>query len=113
MKLKRRQPVRLDQINSNISVFQRELSELGRNANSQNIALMRNEGLKKKKKLAKQIAVLKRELRGVKREGREKIENIGKFFQYLNTLFVPIILIIVGVFYGRKRSRRMVTGGRA
>ena len=83
--------------------FKRELNELGKQANDGNIALLQNEGLRKKKELAKKIAMFKGELRAVKREGREKIENIGKFFQYLNTLLVPIIVIVFGIIYSRKR----------
>ena len=98
---------KVKEINGSISRFQRELSQLGRRANEGNIALLQNEGLKKKKELAKKIAVLKRELRTVKRHGREKIEGIGKFFQYLNTLFVPILIIGYGVYYGRKRNKLM------
>ena len=94
---------KVKQINGNIARFQRELNELGKQANDGNIALLQNEGLRKKKELAKKIAILKGELRAVKREGREKIESIGKFFQYLNTLFVPVIVIAFGIYYGRKR----------
>lgn len=95
---------KVKEINSNIEKFQNELNQLGRKANEGNIALLRNEGLKKKKELAKKIAILKKELRVVKRHGREKIESIGTFFQLLNTLFVPFVIIIVGVYYNRKRA---------
>jgi ABC-type uncharacterized transport system involved in gliding motility auxiliary subunit len=98
---------KVKEINASISRFQAELNQLGKKANEGNIALLQNEGIRKKKELAKKIAVLKKELRVVKREGREKIEGIGKFFQYLNTLFVPIFIIGFGVFYNRKRSRLM------
>ncbi|MCB0422650.1 MAG: GldG family protein [Bdellovibrionales bacterium] len=98
---------KVEQINSSIQRFQAELNQLGRQANEGNIALLQNEGLKKKKELAKKIAGLKRELRNVKREGREKIENIGKLFQYLNTILVPLGNVLFGVFYSRKRNRLM------
>ena len=103
------------EINANITRFQNELNQLGRQASEGNIALLQNEGLRKKKELAKKIAVLKKELRMVKREGREKIEGIGKFFQFLNTLFIPTLVIIIGIYYNRKRGqliqgRRVVRG---
>ncbi len=94
---------KVKQINASIARFQRELNELGRKANDGNIALLQNEGLRKKKELAKKIALLKGELRDVKRAGREKIENIGKFFQYLNTLFIPAVIIVFGIYYSKKR----------
>ncbi len=102
---------KVKEINASISRFQAELNQLGKKANEGNIALLQNEGVKKKKELAKKIAVLKKELRLVKREGREKIEDIGKFFQYFNTLFVPVLVIGFGVFYNRKRSR-LINGRR-
>lgn len=95
------------EINSRISKFQAELNQLGQNASTENIALLQNEGIEKKKELARSIAVLKKELRNVKREGRESIEAIGKFFQYLNTLFVPIIIVGFGVYFNNKRNRLM------
>ena len=98
---------KVNEINGSISRFQRELNQLGRKAHEGNIALLQNEGLKKKKELSKKIAILKRELRTAKRHGREKIEGIGKFFQYLNTLFIPILIIGFGVYYNRKRSKLM------
>ena len=96
---------KVSEINTSIRVFQAELNQLGRKANQGNITLLRNEGLEKKKRLAKKIATLKGELRKVKRSGREKIERIGKFFQYFNTLFMPFVMILFGIFYGRRRVR--------
>ena len=101
---------KVGEINANIARFQRELNELGRQANEGNIALLQNEGLRKKRQLARQIALLRGELRAVKREGREQIEGIGKFFQYLNTLFVPALVIGFGIYYSRKRHN--LTRGR-
>ena len=98
---------KVKEINASISRFQDELNRLGRTAESGNMALLQNEGVRKKKELAKKIAVLKRELRTVKRHGREKVERIGKFFQFLNTLFVPILIIGLGVFYSRRRLNSM------
>ncbi len=101
---------KVKEINASIARFQAELNQLGAKVNEGNIALLQNEGIRKKKELAKKIAVLKKELRAVKREGREKVEGIGKFFQYVNTLLLPLIIIVFGVYYNRKRSR--LTQGR-
>ncbi len=99
---------KVKEINLSIAKFQGELNQLGRKANDGNIALLQNEGLRKKKELARKIAILKKELRAVKREGREKVEMIGKLFQYLNTLFMPLVIICLGIFYSRKRSKLTV-----
>ncbi len=102
---------KVKEINASIKKVQSELNQLGSQANAGNIALLQNEGLKKKKELAKRIAVLKKELRAVKREGREKIESIGKMFQYINTLLVPALVVVFGVFYTRRRNH-LVRGRR-
>ena len=98
---------KVKEINASIARFQSELNQLGRKANEGNIAILQNEGFKKKKKLVKKIALLKKELRFVKREGREKIETIGKIFQYINTLLGPLLIIFVGVCYSKRRKQRM------
>ena len=95
---------KVKEISASISRFQNELNQLGKAANVGNIALLQNEGIRKKKQLAKKIASLKRELRAVKRHGREKIERIGKFFQFLNTLLVPGLIVAFGIYYSRKRK---------
>ena len=100
---------KVNQINTSISKFQSELNQLGQKANEGNIALLQNEGLKKKKELAKKIALLKKELREAKREGREKIEFIGQLFQYFNTLFIPFLVILFGLWYSRKRVKNLVS----
>ena len=98
---------KVKEINGSISMFQKELNQLGKTANAGNIALLQNEGIRKKKELAKKIAVLKKELRSVKRHGREKIERIGKNFQFLNTLLIPVLVAGFGIYYGRRRKNFM------
>ena len=98
---------KVKEINSSISRFQNELNQLGKSATAGNIALLQNEGIRKKKELAKKIVILKKELRSVKRYGREKIERIGKTFQLLNTLLVPAIITILGIYYSRRRKKFM------
>ena len=95
---------KVKEINGSIVRFQNELNQLGKTANAGNIALLQNEGIRKKKELAKKIAVLKKELRSVKRHGREKIERIGKTFQLLNTLLVPVLIAGFGIYYSRRRK---------
>lgn len=98
---------KVNQINQNILVYQSEIDKIGKLAEQgQSIALLKNESLKQKKELDKKIISLKKELREVKRAGREHIEVIGKFFQFLNTLLVPILLVIFGLIVNRFRNRK-------
>ncbi len=94
------------QINSNIELANNELKKLGQAAQEgANIAILKNEELKKKKELSKKIAALKKELREAKREGREKVESLGRFLQYFNTLFVPLLLIGFGIFFNWRKQK--------
>ena len=101
---------KVSQINGSIAQFQSDLNDLGRSANDSNRALLQNEGLRKKKVLTKKIASLKRELREVKREGRERVEAIGQFFQYLNTLLIPFLIIVFSFFYAQIRRKNLKRG---
>ncbi|MBT4761796.1 MAG: GldG family protein [Bdellovibrionaceae bacterium] len=92
-------------ISGRIQKFQKELNMLGRAANENNIALIQNESIRKKKQLNRAIAKLKSELREAKREGRESIEIIGKRLQYINTLLIPMILVFIGFGIYRRRQK--------
>ena len=96
---------KVNQINGQIKRFSSELNQLGRSGES--VALIKNEGIKKKKALSKKIVELKRELREVKRMGREKVEGIGIMLQYLNTIMVPLILLIIGIYIAYSNKRRL------
>lgn len=96
---------KVKQINEQISKAQQELNALGKQANEQNIALIQNEGLRKKKELSKRVAILKRELRDVKREGRERVERLGQILQAINTLLIPIIILFFGLYVNYKRRK--------
>lgn len=94
------------EINDQITAFEQELAALGAKATEGNLALLQNEGLAKKKQLVKTIASLKKELRAVKRQGREQIEGIGSTLRLLNTLAVPLLVILFGIWHLLRRQRR-------
>lgn len=93
-------------IQASISRFQSELTQLGRKATNDNITVIKTEGIRKKKDLAKKIALLKKDLRLVKKDGREKVESLGKVLQTINTLLIPILVVVIGLFYSRFRKRK-------
>ncbi|HAZ11314.1 MAG: hypothetical protein A2X86_20450 [Bdellovibrionales bacterium GWA2_49_15] len=96
------------EINGNIARFEQELTELSKQANQDNMALIQNESLKKKKALSRKIVALKKELREVKREGRERVEFVGKIFQFVNTLLMPLVVIIFGIWFLHFRKRKKI-----
>jgi len=96
----------VERINASINEAQSELNKLGAQINDGNLAVIKSEALNKKRELDKRLAFYKGQLREVKRQGREKIEGIGKFFQYLNTLLIPFLLIVTGLIYNTIRRKR-------
>jgi len=59
-----------------------------------------------KKNVIDQIVTFRSELREIRRQEREKIETIGTILQYFNTLFVPILFIIFGLFIYFHRQKK-------
>jgi ABC-type uncharacterized transport system involved in gliding motility auxiliary subunit len=96
----------VERIKDDIKKVQERLSKL-KISDANSMAVIKSKALDQKKDLDKRLAVYKRELREVKRKGREKIEGIGKFFQYINTLLVPFLLIIGGIIFNRIRQKRI------
>jgi ABC-type uncharacterized transport system involved in gliding motility auxiliary subunit len=94
-------------INASINEAQVELDKLSERVNEGNLNVIKSEALTKKRELDKRLALYKGQLREVKRQGREKIEGIGLFLQYLNTLLIPFLLIIGGLIYNSIRRRRI------
>lgn len=98
---------KVNAINAQIAKFQDELRQMSQVANKENISLIRSEGVEKRKELQKQVALLKQELRDVKREGRESIEGLGKMLQLFNTVFIPFILFVVGIWVYNKKAKQL------
>lgn len=99
---------KVESINQSIERFQEELAQLGSVANDNNIALLQNQGVRKKQDLEKKLLELKSDLREVKREGRERVERLGDLLQFLNTLLIPLGLIILAfITLTRKREKTL------
>ncbi len=92
-------------INASISRFQSELAGLASKANENNLGVIQSEGLRKQKELQQEIARMKRELREVKRSGREKVEKIGSALYFLNVAVVPVLIGIIYLVV-QKRSKK-------
>lgn len=98
---------KVEQINQSISKYQQEIDNISRQVGrGEDIALLKNSSLQKKKDLNRKLAALKKELREVKRAGREEVEWLGRVFQNINTILVPIFLIILGIYINKKRYQK-------
>jgi ABC-type uncharacterized transport system involved in gliding motility auxiliary subunit len=102
---------KVSSINASISKFQSELSGLASKANENNLGVIQSESLRKQKELQQEIARLKKELREVKRAGREKVENIGSALYFLNVALVPAILALFYLLAQKKNSKLIKVKG--
>ena len=97
------------EINEKIQHYQEELNKLQADVTDQNVALLRTEGLLKRKELEKKIEAYQRELQVVKRERRQEIESLGHKLQAINTILVPSLILLFSIVlaitrYVRKKS---------
>ena len=97
---------KVEMINGKIARFTQELEQLSGAATRENISLIRSEGVRKRQDLEKQIALLRGELRDVKRLGRERVEFIGQILELINTLLVPLALVLLGSFFYYRKVKK-------
>ncbi|MFO1052994.1 MAG: Gldg family protein [Planctomycetota bacterium] len=95
--------------------FQKELSDLSSQATTENVGLLRNDAIQKKRELEKQVREKERALIAVQREKTEGIEALGSRLQWFNVAGVPCIVLLVGavIWFLKLQSRRAATGGAA
>ncbi len=96
---------KLKEIEMSIEKTQKELNELAQKSGDFNIALIAKESLVKKKGLALKLKNDKRELREVKRKGREEVEQLGLKIQLINILVAPFLLFFLASFIFWRRRR--------
>jgi ABC-2 type transport system permease protein len=95
-----------EKINTEIAGFQQELRKIVSSANEGDNKLMEKSILEKKKLIEVNIREAQRKLRNVKMEQRKSIEQLGDKLRNLNTWSVPIVILIVAIVLGIRRSVR-------
>ncbi|MGE0142292.1 MAG: Gldg family protein [Planctomycetota bacterium] len=100
-------------INRDKERFQKELSELSSQATDANVGMLRNDALKKKRELEKQVREKERELIRAQREKTVEIEALGSWLQWLNVVGVPLLVLIVGagITFLNMQRRNAASGG--
>lgn len=95
-----------EKINTEITGFQQELQKIAASASEGDNKLLEQSILEKKKQIEVNIREAQRKLRKVKMEQRKSIEQLGDKLRNLNTWSVPIVILIVAIVLGIRRSVR-------
>jgi len=95
-----------EKINTEITGFQQELQKIVSSANEGDNKLLEKSILEKKKLIEVNIRDAQRKLRNVKMEQRKSIEQLGDKLRNLNTWSAPIVILVVAIVLGIRRSVR-------
>ena len=95
-----------EKINTEIAGFQQELQKTVTPANEGDNKLLEKSILEKKKLIEGNIREAQRKLRNVKMEQRKSIEQLGDKLRNLNTWAVPLVILVVAIVLGIRRSVR-------
>ncbi|GJQ59370.1 MAG: hypothetical protein D8M57_07945 [Candidatus Scalindua sp. AMX11] len=95
-----------EKINAEIAGFQDELNAIISSAKEGEEEIIGSSILQKKKELELKIHKAQRELRHVKMKRRERIESLGNVLRNINMLMVPVIILIIAIVLGIRRSAR-------
>jgi len=93
-----------EKINAEITGFQQELQKIAAPASEGDNKLLEKSILEKKKLIEVNIREAQRKLRNVKMEQRKSIEQLGDKLRNLNTWSVPIVILVVAIVLGIRRS---------
>jgi len=100
---------KVDQINLKIQNFQGELSKLQNSANENNVKLLQNEAIKKRREVEINIRQQKRELRKIQEISVAEEEKLGAQFRNTTQFYIPGILLVLGIIqaftrYSKRQS---------
>jgi len=96
---------KIEAINKDIEDFQKELNDIVENTKGDTVVLGA-EFLQKKKDLEQKIREKQTELRRVQMAKLQGIDALGQKLENLNTLAVPLFILVVAVILGIRRSAR-------
>ncbi len=95
-----------EKINAEIAGFQQELQKIVSSAKEGDKKLLEKSILEKKKEIEVKIRDAQRKLRNVKMERRKSIEQLGDKLRNLNTWSAPVVILVVAIVLGIRRSVR-------
>jgi ABC-2 type transport system permease protein len=96
----------VENINAQIAGFQSELQSIVSSAKAGQEEVIGGSIMQKKQELEQKIYQAQRQLRQVRMNRREKIEHLGNRLRQANMLGAPIVILIIAIVLGVRRSAR-------
>ncbi|MHC4511799.1 MAG: hypothetical protein ACYTAO_23090, partial [Planctomycetota bacterium] len=96
----------VEKINLQIAGFQGELQSIVSSAKEGQEEVIGSSIVQKKKELELKILQAQRQLRQVKMTRRERIERLGNRLRQANMLGAPVVILIIAIVLGLRRSVR-------
>ncbi len=102
-------------INADIERFEAELSSMQSQADESNVGVLRGEAVQKQRDVERQIREKRRDLVRVQKQKNDAIESLETSTRFLNTIGVPLVVLMVGLFLGfnRRAKAARAQGGAA
>ncbi|MGA1525889.1 MAG: hypothetical protein ACO4CZ_18135, partial [Planctomycetota bacterium] len=102
-------------INADIQRFEAELSSMQSQADEANVGVLRGEAVQKQRDVERQIREKRRDLVRVQKQKNDAIESLETSTRFLNTIGVPLVVLLVGLFLGfnRRAKAARAQGGAA
>lgn len=96
----------VEKINAQIAGFQSELQKIVGSAQEGQEEIIGDSITKKKQELESKIYQAQRQLRQVRMNRRERIEQLGNRLRQMNMLGAPTVILIIAIVLGIRRSAR-------
>ncbi len=98
-----------------IENYEKELQELGKSATSENMRLIQNEALKKRREVEEKIREANKRLRKLQAKRRERVEAVEGRIKMANMLAAPLLVLLIAIVLGSVRfiQRRQHAARRA
>ena len=87
----------MDEIRKEIEKHKEELQALGRAANNENVRLLQNEAMKKRRELEEKVREANRRLRRLQAAERADVEAIQARFTVLNIVTAPFVIAVIAL----------------
>ena len=97
---------KVEQINARFALFQSELQKILNTPEEGKEEIIGSTIVQKKKELELKIREAERELRQVRMERRERIEQLGNKLRQANMLGAPVVILVIAIVLGLRRSVR-------
>ncbi|MHC4874468.1 MAG: Gldg family protein, partial [Planctomycetota bacterium] len=93
-------------INNKIAGYRQKLNKLGGSANEDNQKLIENKAVEERRKIEEEIRKANKALRDLQAGKREKVEALGNYYKFVNTVVTSAIVLMIAILLSIHRVVR-------